>query len=91
VRELENKLGRATIICTNQVIEPDDLQLSAASFNNLGLKEARDLFEKEYVQKALQKSDFVISAAAELLGISRPTLYDLIKKHGIAVKESSVQ
>lgn len=89
VRELENKLGRATILCTNQIIEPDDLQLSAESFSNLGLKAAREMFEKEYVQRALVKSNYVISTAAELLDISRPTLYDLIKKLGIAVKEPS--
>ena len=87
VRELENKLSKAAILCADQTIEPEDLQLGAISDFNLGIKEAREQFEKEYVQKALQKSNFVISAAAELLGISRPTLYDMIKKYGIAVKE----
>jgi two-component system NtrC family response regulator len=91
VRELENKLSRAAILCANQTIEPEDLQLGTISDSSLGLKEAREQFEKEYVQKALQKSNFVISTAAELLGISRPTLYDMIKKFGITVKEPSVQ
>ena len=91
VRELENKLSRAAILCANQTIEPEDLQLGTISDSSLGLKEAREQFEKEYVQKALQKSNFVISAAAEILGISRPTLYDMIKKYGITVKEPSVQ
>jgi two-component system NtrC family response regulator len=88
VRELENKLSRAAILCANQIIEPEDLQLGTISDFSMGLKEARDQFEKEYIQRALQKTDFVISAAAELLGISRPTLYDMIKKYGIAVKEN---
>jgi two-component system, NtrC family, response regulator len=91
VRELENKLSRAAILCANQNIEPEDLQLGVFSAANLGLKEAREQFEKEYIQKALQKSNFVISVAAELLGISRPTLYDMIKKFGITVKGPSMQ
>jgi two-component system, NtrC family, response regulator len=86
VRELENKLGRATILCTNQVIEPADLQLSVASLGNLSLKMARDMFDKEYIEKALLKTDYTISTAAELLDVSRPTLYDLIKKLGIRMK-----
>jgi two-component system NtrC family response regulator len=89
IRELENKLGRAAIMCAGQTIEPEDLQLSVASFGNLNLKAARDLFEKEYVVQALQKSNNVIAAAAQLLDVSRPTLYDLIKKHGILMKESA--
>ena len=88
IRELENKLSRAAIVCTNQVIEPDDLSLSAGSFKNLGLKAARDMFEKECLLNALRKTDNVISAAASLLEISRPTLYDLLKKHQISVKEN---
>ncbi|MBN2037590.1 MAG: sigma-54-dependent Fis family transcriptional regulator [Chitinispirillaceae bacterium] len=89
VRELENKLSRAAIVCVNQTIEEEDLQLSSGADMRMGLKDAREQFEKEYLQKALQKSHFVISTAAELLGISRPTLYDMIKKHGISVKEPS--
>jgi two-component system NtrC family response regulator len=91
VRELENKLSRAAILCADQIIEPEDVQLAAAPDAAMGLKEAREQFEKEYVQKALQKSNFVISAAAEFLGISRPTLYDMIKKFGITVKEPKLQ
>jgi two-component system NtrC family response regulator len=91
VRELENKLSRAAILCADQIIEPEDVQLAAVPDAAMGLKEAREQFEKEYVQKALQKSNFVISAAAEFLGISRPTLYDMIKKFGITVKEPKLQ
>jgi two-component system NtrC family response regulator len=87
IRELENKLSRAAIMCTDQTIEPDDLQLSAAAMQALTLKAAREMFEKEFVLAALKRTGNNISAAAEILDISRPTLYDLIKKFAIQVKE----
>ena len=82
VRELENKLSRASITCNNQTIEPDHLQLSAESMKNISLQEAKDVFEKEFVSNALQQAQNNISEAAKNLGVSRPTLYDLIKKYG---------
>jgi two-component system NtrC family response regulator len=87
IRELENKLNRATITCAHQTIEPEDLGISASSCAELPLKEAKDLFEKEFIMNTLRKAEFNISAAATLAGVSRPTLYDLIKKHGIKSKE----
>ncbi|MBD3422788.1 MAG: response regulator [Chitinivibrionales bacterium] len=87
VRELENKLSRATITCRNQIIEPDDLQLNLATFDNVTLKEAREMFEKEFVINALKHCNYTISDAAKKIGVSRPTLYDLIKKLEIEVKE----
>jgi hypothetical protein len=45
----ENKLSRAAITCINQVIEPEDLSLSASSAVGLSLKDARDLFEREFI------------------------------------------
>jgi two-component system NtrC family response regulator len=89
VRELENKLTRAAITCTNQIIEPDNLQLAVESFKNLSFKEARDLFEKEFVANALRKADYNISMAAKNLDVSRPTLYDIMKKHGLSENKSS--
>ena len=83
VRELENKLSRAAISCVNQIIEPEDLQLSIESFQNLSLKEAKDLFEKNFIINVFRQSDYNIAAAARTMDISRPTLYDMIKKHGI--------
>jgi two-component system NtrC family response regulator len=83
VRELENKLSRASITCNNQIIEPENLQLSAESMKNLSLPEAKDVFEKEFTTNALKMAQYNISETAKKLGISRPTLYDLIKKHGL--------
>ena len=87
VRELENKLSRASIICSNQVIEPEDLQLpTTAVFNNLCYKEARNAFEREYILNLLRRYEFNISEAAVAADISRPTLYDMMKKLGIQLR-----
>jgi two-component system, NtrC family, response regulator len=83
VRELENKLNRAAIICANQIIEPEDLELSASSFSGISFKDARDMFEKDFITHILRKADYNISEAAKIIGLSRPTLYDMMKKHGI--------
>jgi len=89
VRELENKLSRAALSCVNQVIEPEDLQLPVESYNNLTLKEAKDLFEKNFIINALRQGNYTIAAAARGIGVSRPTLYDMIKKHGITIKKEA--
>ncbi len=90
VRELENKLSRASIICQNQTIEPDDLQLaSVSSFSNMNFKDARNAFEKEYLTNLLKKYDYNISDAARAAEISRPTLYDMMKKLGLQIHTES--
>jgi len=86
IRELENKLNRAAITCVNQTIEPEDLELSTSSFTQISFKEARDMFEKEFITHALRKSDYNISEAAKTIGLSRPTFYDLLKKHDIQLR-----
>ena len=92
VRELENKLSRAAITCVNQMVEPEDLSLSAASAVGLNLKDARDLFEREFIINILRQAHFNMSEAAKIAGVSRPTLYDLLKKHNVKLeKETSIK
>jgi two-component system NtrC family response regulator len=86
IRELENKLNRASIICENQIIEPQDLQLSGSSLSSFTFKDARDLFEKEYFLNLLRSTDYNISEAARKADISRPTLYDIMKRHDISIE-----
>jgi two-component system NtrC family response regulator len=90
VRELENKLSRAAITCVNQVIEPEDLSLSASSAVGLSLKDARDIFEREFIINVLRQTQYNISEAAKIAGISRPTLYDLMKKHSIKLEKETI-
>ena len=86
VRELENKLNRASITCTGQVIEPEDLQLSETSFTVLSYREARQMFDRNFLLNALKQAKGNISLAAKATGLTRPTLYDMMKKNGITVQ-----
>ena len=90
VRELENKVQRAVIMSDSTIIEPEVLDFSFKtakegihSFANLSLKDAREMVEREMVIAAIENQKNNMAKSAEALGISRPTLYDLVKKHNI--------
>jgi len=85
VRELENLLKRAVIMAEGKRVSAADLELDSASVGqpNLNLKEAREAAERDVIQKALRKHSGKIAPAATDLGVSRPTLYELMEKLGI--------
>ncbi len=85
VRELENRLKRAVIMADAKLITAEDLDLGAAAADTLpvNLKAARETADRHVIRKALAQTDNNISGAAKLLGISRPTLYDLLKQYGL--------
>jgi two-component system NtrC family response regulator len=85
VRELENRVKRASIMADGRYITLSDLELAADGLGGelTTLKQARESAEREVVSAALQRSGGKISRAAEELGISRPTLYELMEKLGI--------
>jgi two-component system NtrC family response regulator len=84
VRELQNCVKRAAIMADGKRITVQDLGLSLEAGENLGtLKSAREAAEREIIQHALRKSSGKIAAAAIELGISRPTLYELMEKLGL--------
>ena len=88
VREVENCIKRAVIMCDGPLISLDDLGLPASTpgapaEESLNLRQARDAAEYRVMVRALARSDGNIVKAAELLGVSRPTLYDLMNHHGI--------
>ncbi|MGC8468529.1 MAG: PEP-CTERM-box response regulator transcription factor [Acetobacteraceae bacterium] len=85
VREIENRVRRAVVMSDQRLIEPADLELAAAAQSlDFDLRAARHRVEREMVQLALAHSRGVLSTAAKLLGISRPTLYTLLETHGLA-------
>jgi len=87
VRELENCIRRAVVMAEGKRLTVQDLELaSAAGANFATLKDAREAVEREMVQRALRKHSGKIAPAAVDLGLSRPTLYELMEKLGIERK-----
>jgi len=86
VRELQNRIKRAVIMADSKRITEKDLELSTGIgfSSSTTLKEARENVEREMVQRALKRNLGRISSAAAELGISRPTLYELMERLGIS-------
>ena len=81
VRELENRVKRAVIMSDSSQVTADDLELSANENSTpFNLREVRDNAERQAVLRVLGLCQDNISQAAEMLGISRPTLYTLMDK-----------
>ncbi len=86
VREMENKIRRALIMCESKHISANDMDLLSSSTEiSLNLRHVRQEAERNAISSALSMTDNNISAAAKLLGVTRPTLYDLLKKYQIHV------
>jgi len=84
VRELENCIKRAVIMADGSTIRAADLGLGAPQKEEaFNLRQVRDEAEKQAVLKVLGRVNGNLSKAAELLGISRPTLYDLLERFGL--------
>jgi two-component system NtrC family response regulator len=95
IRELENRINGAVIMAEGKYIGVDDLGLpsSGGARGNevLNLRIARQRAESEAIRQALAVAGGNLSRAAELLGITRPTLYDLLEKNEIAVPERTAE
>jgi two-component system, NtrC family, response regulator len=85
VRELQNRVKRAVIMATGPRILPVDLDLPevADSPRDLDLRRCRDAVEQSVLRRAVARSDGNLASAARLIGVSRPTLYDLLRHHGM--------
>jgi two-component system, NtrC family, response regulator len=84
VRELQNRVRRAVIMGGKKVTAEDlELTVGRGGTNGSGLREARENLERDLIRQSLRKHGGKISAAATDLGISRPTLYEMMEKLGI--------
>lgn len=101
VRELENKVQKAVITADSKMIEPHDLGLDAQpeevvrygqpekGYKEVTLKEARKRLEMDLIANAVERHNGNIKRASAELGVSRPTLYDLIDKYKLPVKDNT--
>lgn len=89
VRELENRIKRAVIMADGKLVTAADLDLKTRAADDdddvINLKAVRDTGDKRAIRRAIARTEGNISNAAKLLGISRPTLYDLMKQHDLSV------
>ena len=89
VRELENRVKRAVIMAEHQQIGARDLELGGSSPEELAtfnLREIRERTDRVAIMRALNHVRGKVSQAADLLGVSRPTMYDLLRKFDIKPK-----
>ena len=82
VRELESKIKRSVIMADGNRITPQDLELAEADAEPLplNLKEVREAAERRAIMRAMNHCNQNITDAANALGITRPTLYNLLEK-----------
>ncbi|MFN5086695.1 MAG: PEP-CTERM-box response regulator transcription factor [Novosphingobium sp.] len=86
VRELENRVKRAVIMAEGKLVGAADLDLADKELEDddvLNLKSAREAADRRVIRHALARCEGNISNTAKLLGISRPTLYDLLKQYDL--------
>ncbi len=94
IRELENKVRRAVVLANPPHVTASDLgflgneEMGDNAIFNKTLKEARATLERKMVVAAMAKHDGNILKASEALGVSRPTMYDLLKKYEISSGEN---
>ena len=85
VRELENRVKRAVIMAEGKWVTAADLDLGAPGEDALplNLRAAREVADRTAIRRALVQAEGNISGTARLLGVSRPTLYDLLKNYDL--------
>jgi two-component system NtrC family response regulator len=93
IRELENRISGAVIMAEGKHITVEDLGLPTRGDDVtwLNLREVRQRAERDAIRQALAVAGGNLSRTAELLGITRPTLYDLLEKNQIAVPERAAE
>jgi two-component system, NtrC family, response regulator len=94
VREVVNRIKRAVVMAEGKYVTPENLELidpSSSTEEASTLRASRDSRERDLVRLAMEKADGNVSRAAAELGISRPTLYQLLARYGLKKTKSEGQ
>jgi two-component system NtrC family response regulator len=86
VRELENRVKRSVILADGKLVTAADLGLTARDDGDdavVNLRAVREAADQHAIRRAMARSDGNVSSAARMLGVSRPTLYDLMKAYNL--------
>ncbi|MBR3467748.1 MAG: sigma-54-dependent Fis family transcriptional regulator [Bacteroidales bacterium] len=85
VRELQNCIEKAVILADNSILQPEDLQIDKSALNTgiSSVAETLEDAEEQVIRNAVKKYNGNLSLVAKALNISRPTLYNRLKKYGI--------
>jgi len=92
VRELQNRIKRALVLAEGPFVGPNDLELQVPATQVAAagstLREAREELEREIIARKLKENSGNISKTAKVLGISRPTLYELMTRYELDWRSS---
>jgi two-component system NtrC family response regulator len=94
VRELQNRVKRGVIMASGSRLTAKDLELDQdqdVASSATSLRQAREHVEREMIEQALKRNSGKITSAAADLSISRPTLYELMEKLGIAKERANTK
>ena len=86
VRELQNRIEQAVILAENEVLQSDDFQINDSELNTMAFPiqaESLEDAEEQVIRNAVKKYNGNLTLVAKALNISRPTLYNRLKKYGI--------
>ncbi len=85
VRELESRIKRSVIMADNGKIDLEDLEIDVLDVesNPINLKKVREEAERNAILRALSRANDNISETAKALGVTRPTLYNMLEKYGL--------
>ena len=90
VRELENRIKRAVVMGEGSTIQAEDLDLHISpqeSEETRTLKDFRETLERNFICQALATNSWNVTRTAQQIGVSRPTIYDLIRKYNLQKQE----
>jgi two-component system, NtrC family, response regulator len=85
IREMENRVKRAIVMADDKLVSSEDLGIANTDGLSINLRQVRHDAEKSAILRALTITENNISATAKLLGVTRPTLYDLMKKYNMQI------